>query len=110
MSKDPQTVVKVGRSGSQSCPVVGVLVSILQRMAWVVLEGEGEFGEWDVARGGQRAAVVAVVVAGSAKLFPARKHDDCSLLDYRVLLQQLNSLSNLDVRLKDHQDAQRSTA
>ena len=44
------TVVKVGRSGSQGCPVVGVLVSILQRMAGVVwgslvdgvLGGEGE--------------------------------------------------------------------
>ena len=64
VSKDPLTVVKVGRSGSQR--VVGVLVSILQRMAWVVLEGEGELGEWDVARGGRRSAVVAAVVAGCA--------------------------------------------
>ena len=70
MSQDPLAVVKVGRSGSQSCPVVGVLVSILQRMAWVVLAEEGEFGEWDVGPGERRSAVVAVVAAGCAVCEP----------------------------------------
>ena len=33
-----------------------MLVSILQRMAWVVLEGGEGCGGWDVARGGRRSA------------------------------------------------------
>ena len=54
------------RLGFQSCPVVGVLVSILRRMAWIGLEGGEGCGEWDVEREGRRSAVVAVVVAGCA--------------------------------------------
>ena len=59
-------MVKVERLGIQSCPVVGVLVSILQRMARIVLEGGEGCGGWDVEREGRRSAVVAVVAAGCA--------------------------------------------
>ena len=44
MSEVRLTAAKVETSGSQSCPAVGVLMSILLRMGKVVLEGEGEFG------------------------------------------------------------------
>ena len=51
--------VKVGTSVSQSCRVVGVLVSILWRMVWGV--GEGSVHVQPVGRRFQKSAVVAVV-------------------------------------------------
>ena len=60
------TVVKVERLVSKSCPVVGVLVSMLPRMAEAVWEGEVGIGEWDVEREERRSAEVAVVAAGCA--------------------------------------------
>ena len=41
VSKDPLTVVKVGRSGSQSCPVLGVLVNPTVDGVGCVGEGGG---------------------------------------------------------------------
>ena len=60
----PWTVVKVERLVSKSCPVVGVLVSILPRMAEAVCEGEVGIGARDVERGERRSAEVVVVAAG----------------------------------------------
>ena len=58
------TVVKVERWVSKSCLVVGVLVSILPRMAEAVWEGEVGIGEWDVERKERRSAEVVVVATG----------------------------------------------
>ena len=56
--------VTVETSVSQSCPVVGVLVSILSRMVWGVVEGWVHV--WHVERGFQKSAVVAVVTVHCA--------------------------------------------
>ena len=58
-----RTVVKVESWVSKNCPAVGVLVSILPRMAEAVWEGEVGIGEWDVEREERRSVeVVAVAV------------------------------------------------
>ena len=58
-SGGPAVAVKVETSVSRSCPVVGVLVSILSRMVLGV--AEGLVRGWHVERGGQRSVVAAVV-------------------------------------------------
>ena len=66
MSVTRWTVAKVESWVSENCPAVGVLVSILPRMAEAVWEGEVGIGGWDVEREERRSVEVVVVAAGCA--------------------------------------------
>ena len=104
------------RLGGQSCPVVGVMVSILQRMAWVVLEGGEGCGGWDVVQigggGGGSGGLRGVLTANPIGPMGL---PNCSLLRnmmivaYWITVFGFNCLSNLDKIFENHQDAKRST-